>query len=294
MTDSDVRPGRSVEVNIATWNGVIANEAADRVATEEPLEIRLSSAGVQQSLALTMRTPGNDFELAAGFLFNEGIVSTREDILNISYCLDREPGIEQRYNIVNVEMRSEGLPDIARFERHFMTYGGCGICGRESLDALSLRGLTPMNDLVRVSIETLYALPDRMRAAQKIFERTGGLHATALFDERGTLISLREDVGRHNAFDKVVGEALLAGRLPLTSCVALVSGRASYELAQKALSAGIPILASISAPSSLAIDLALRFNVTLVGFLRERRANIYSGSERVVVSAPPPLREFER
>jgi len=282
VIDSSTRPGRSVEVILTTLGDGITTKRHDRVAVEEPLEIRLVAGRERRSLVLTMRTPGNDFELAAGFLFNEGIITSRDAIAGISYCLDAEVGVEQQYNIVNVELRSGALPDVRAHERLFTGYGACGICGRESLDALETRGLRAVDDSTTLASETLYALSDRMRAAQPVFDRTGGLHATALFDASGELLLLREDIGRHNAFDKAVGEAFLAEKLPLRGRIALVSGRASFELVQKAVAAGIPILASISAPSSLAIDLARRFDVTLVGFLRDRRANVYSAEHRIL------------
>lgn len=281
MIDSSPRPGRSAEVTLTTLGGGTVAKRHDLVAVEEPFEIRLVAGRQRRSLALTMRTPGHDFELAAGFLFNEGIVLSRDAIAGISYCLDGDIGAEQRYNIVNVELRSDRLPDLRAHERLFTGYGACGICGRESLDALQARGLRKLDDAASVAAETLFALADRMRAAQPVFDRTGGLHATALFDLSGALLLLREDVGRHNAFDKVVGEAFLANTLPLRGRIALVSGRASFELVQKAIAAQIPILASISAPSSLAIDLARRFGLTLIGFLRDRRANIYTAEHRI-------------
>ncbi len=281
MIESSTRPGRSAEVVVTGLGEGGAAKRYDRVAVEEPLEIRLVAGGERRSVVLTMRTPGNDFELAAGFLFNEGIVTSRDAIAGISYCLDSEVAVEQHYNIVNVELRASTLPDLRAHERLFTGYGACGICGRESLDALEARGLQAIDDTTTIAEETLYALSDRMRAAQTVFERTGGLHATALFDAAGELLLLREDIGRHNALDKVVGHALLSEKLPLRGRLALVSGRASFELVQKAVAAGIPFLASISAPSSLAIDLARRFNVTLVGFLRDRRANVYSAEHRI-------------
>ncbi len=281
MNEFSTRPGRSADVTTAAIDGVLRTQRDDRVAVEEPLEIRLLAGGERRSLALTMRTPGHDFELAAGFLFNEGIVKSREEIVGISYCLDDDIEQDQYYNIVNVELRARSLPDLSAHTRLFTGYGACGICGRESIDALEARGLDRIDDTTTIATETLYALPDRMRAAQPIFERTGGLHATALFDASGELLVLREDIGRHNALDKVIGEAFLAGKLPLKGCIALVSGRASFELVQKAIAARIPMLASISAPSSLAVDLGRRFGITLIGFLRGSRANIYSAEERV-------------
>ena len=281
MTESSTRPGRSAEVTTVTIEEGIFRQHIDRVAVEEPLEIRLLAGKERRSLVLTIRTPGHDFELAAGFLFNEGIVRSRDEIVGISYCLDADIDQAQHYNIVNVELRARSLPDLSAYTRLFSAYGACGICGRESIEALEARGLDSIDDSTTIAPDLLYGMPDRMRAAQPIFERTGGLHATALFNAAGELLVLREDIGRHNAFDKVVGEAFLADRLPLKGRIALVSGRASFELVQKAIAAQIPILASISAPSSLAVDLSRRFGITLVGFLRGHRANVYAAEERV-------------
>ena len=281
MTEFSTRPGRSTDVTTVTIDEGISRQHIDRVAVEEPLEIRLLAGTGRRSLVLTMRTPGHDFELAAGFLFNEGIVKSRDEILGISYCLDADIEQTQQYNIVNVQLRAPSLPDLSAYARLFSGYGACGICGRESIDALEARGLDIIDDSTTVAPDILYELPERMRAAQPIFERTGGLHATALFNASGELLVLREDIGRHNAFDKIVGEAFLSDKLPLKGRIALVSGRASFELVQKAIAAQIPIIASISAPSSLAVDLGRRFGITLVGFLRGRRANVYAAEERV-------------
>ena len=276
------RAGRTSEVDILTLDGASAKSKHDTVVTEEPLEIRLVARGVTRTLAITMRTPGNDFELAAGFVYNEGVVRRRGEIAGINYCLD--PGVEpeQRYNIVNVELSSATLPDLDRLERHFTTSSACGVCGRAQLDSLRELGIAPLDDDVRVDAATLYALPDRMREAQRVFESTGGLHAAALFDESGAVKAVREDVGRHNAVDKLVGWGLLEGRLPFARTILMVSGRAGYEILQKSAVARIPIVCSVSAPSSLAIDLAREFNVTLAGFLRGERANLYAGTERIV------------
>ncbi len=281
MNESATRPGRSADVTTVTIDEGVFRQQVDRVAVEEPLEIRLLAGKERRSLVLTMRTPGHDFELAAGFLFNEGIVRSRDEIVGISYCLDAEIDQTQQYNIVNVELRARSLPDLSAYTRLFSGYGACGICGRESIEALEARGLDSIDDSTTIAPDLLFGMPDRMRAAQPIFERTGGLHATALFNAAGELLVLREDIGRHNAFDKIVGEAFLADRLPLKGRIALVSGRASFELVQKAIAAQIPILASISAPSSLAVDLSRRFGITLVGFLRGHRANVYAAEERV-------------
>lgn len=257
-----------------------AQPHGDELASEEPLEIRLLATGQRRTLAVTLRTPGQDFELAAGFLLAEGVISGRDEIRRIAYCTD--PGEAQQYNIVNVELRGESLPDLERLERHFYTTSACGVCGKAGLEQLKLRGQCPLADASRIRAEVLPRLPQKLRRAQGLFERTGGLHAAALFDLEGNLLALREDVGRHNALDKLIGWALLEGKLPLEEKVVLVSGRASYELCQKVLAARGPILAAISAPSSLAVELARQFNLTLVGFLRES-FNIYSAPERILL-----------
>jgi FdhD protein len=262
-------------------DGSFRSRKHDAVVTEEPLELRLAAGGVTRTLAVTMRTPGSDFELAAGFLYDEGIVRSRDEIAGISYCIDPAVDADQRYNIVSAELQRAALPDPARFERHFTTTSSCGVCGRAQLDSLRELGAEPVADDVRVPAGVLYALPDRMRGAQRIFAATGGLHAAALFDERGEPLAVREDVGRHNALDKLVGWGALNDRLPFSRTILMVSGRASYEILQKAVMARIPIVCSVSAPSSLAVALAREFAVTLVGFLRGTRANVYAGGERI-------------
>jgi FdhD protein len=268
-------------VRVVRISGNQSRGAFDTVVTEEPLEIRLVAGGVTQTLAVTMRTPGNDFELATGFALSEGIIRSQSEVATVSYCIDPAVDPEQRYNIVNLELRRSELPDLARFERHFTMNSSCGVCGRASLQALHELGVEPVADDVRVSAATIYSLPDRMREAQRIFESTGGLHAAALFDRSGAAIAVREDVGRHNALDKLVGWSLMNGRLPLRGAVLFVSGRASYEILQKAAVARIPIVCAVSAPSSLAVDLARDFNITLLSFVRGTRANIYSAAERI-------------
>ena len=255
----------------------------DALATEEPMETRLIAAGQRHTIAVTMRTPGSDFELSAGFLYGEGIVATREEIRAITYCLDDGVDAEQRYNIVNVELPAGVNPDLRMLERHFYTNSSCGVCGKASLEALEIRGCPVVAPGPVVTPEVIYALPDQLRRAQRLFEATGGLHAAALFDAAGDLVTLREDVGRHNAIDKLVGWALLQDRLPLTDHIVMVSGRSSFEILQKCVAAGVPIVCAVSAPSSLAVDVARRFGVTLVGFLRGRRFNIYAGEERISV-----------
>jgi FdhD protein len=285
MNDAlDTRPGASVEYRILAYDGANASATKryDRVTTEEPLEIRLRAGDERRTIAITMRTPGNEFELAAGFLHNEGILSSVEALRGISFCVDRDVDPSQQYNIVNVDLALPRLPPIERMERHFTTTSACGVCGKANLEQLELRGFTPLAGDFTIDAATLVALPERLRAQQNVFEKTGGLHAAALFDEHGTLLAVREDVGRHNALDKLIGWAFLgARRLPLSRAMVLVSGRTSFELVQKSLAAGIPVIASVSAPSSLAVDLARRFNITLAGFLRGPRFNIYSGETRI-------------
>jgi FdhD protein len=281
LVPPDARPGRTVETALVRYDRSHGSLTHDRVVTEEPLELRLVTAERTQTLAVTMRTPGNDFELAAGFVSSERIVRSRDEIGSVSYCIDPAIDPEQRYNIVNVELRSTELPDLARFERHFAINSSCGVCGRASLETLVQLGVEKLRDSVRVPISRIYELPDRMRQAQRIFEATGGLHAAALFERSGNALAVREDVGRHNAVDKLVGWALLEGRT-LAGHVLFVSGRASYEILQKAAVARIPIVCAVSAPSSLAIDLARAFDITLIGFVRGTQANVYSGQGRIL------------
>jgi FdhD protein len=274
------RPGLTTPVAVLALEREHRRELIDDLATEEPLEIRVSAGGQTRSLAITMRTPGNDFELAAGFLFSEGVISARDDIVGIAYCVDPSIDAEQRYNIVTVELAG-GMPALERLERHFTINSSCGVCGKASIEALHVRA-QPITDQLQVSYDFVAELPDKMRSAQRIFAATGGLHASALFDKRGNLLALREDVGRHNALDKIVGWALLNDRLPLRECVLLVSGRASYELLQKSVTAGIPIVCAVSAPSSLAAETARAFNVTLCGFVRGSKCNVYSAPGRII------------
>ena len=247
------------------------------MATEEPLELRLVAGSEHRNVAVTMRTPGADFELAAGFLYGEGILKSRGDLLRISYCTDAE----QRYNTVNVALRGGELPDTARLERHFTVTSACGVCGKASLESLELQACALPDPRFTVAPDVITSLPDKLRAAQGLFDATGGLHAAALFTREGELLALREDVGRHNALDKLVGWALLENLLPLQDHILLLSGRASFELLQKALMAGIPVVCAVSAPSSLAVSVAKNFNLTLLGFLRGERFNIYSGEARI-------------
>jgi FdhD protein len=280
-TGDRLRRGSKTKVRVRVVEDGRARVRPDSLATEEPMEMRLVSGGTRQTVAVTMRTPGADFELAAGFLYGEGIVSSPEDIEKISYCVDADA--DQRYNIVNVELRGGRDYDPRFLERHFYTTSACGVCGKASLEQLELRGCPVIPPGPEVAPEVIYSLPEKLREAQGLFEATGGLHAAALFDAEGELVALREDVGRHNATDKLVGWALLEGRLPLRDHIVMVSGRSSFEILQKCLAAGVPIVCAISAPSSLAVDVARRFDMTLVGFLRGNRFNVYSAPERVRV-----------
>ena len=248
----------------------------DSLVAEEPLEIRVGG----RPLAVTMRTPGHDFELATGFLVSEGLISGAADVVRIRYC----PGPDvQAFNVLDVTLAPGVAPPPERAVRPFVTTSSCGLCGKAGIETVRIRSRHDVAaDPLAVPAAVLCELPDRLRAAQPVFERTGGLHAAGLFDATGELVCLREDVGRHNAFDKVIGWAALAGRLPLRSHVILASGRASFELTQKTLAAGIPVLASVSAPSSLAVELAATSGMTLVGFLRGRTMNVYAGDHRVV------------
>ena len=275
------RPGVMSSMQVVRVREGRARETIDDVATEEPLEIRIIAAGRTTSVAVTMRTPGNDFELAAGFLFSEGIIASRDAVRTITYCVDPHIDVQQQYNIVNVALDLPALPNLERLERHFTINSSCGVCGKASIDALTTRA-DPLGDQMRIPLRTIEHLPASMQKAQRVFASTGGLHACALFDADGKLLALREDVGRHNAFDKIVGWALLENRIPLERHIALVSGRASFELVQKAVLARIPIVCAVSAPSSLAVEVATEFGLTLVGFVREARANVYAGRQRIV------------
>jgi FdhD protein len=278
--------GRTARVRVTRVNVEDAgmSERADLLAAEEPLGIRVDG----QAVSLTMRTPGDDIDLAAGFLLSEGIVATAADIVSIRLCDGQRCGHDHGAgdttgNIVDVALRP-GLAARAGLRRAFLTSSACGVCGKTSVDDLHVPGRFDLSsDQVTVSARVLAGLPDKLRDAQRIFERTGGLHAAGLFSAAGELLAVREDVGRHNAVDKVIGWALQAGLLPLTGTILLVSGRASFELVQKAVLAGLPVLAAVSAPSSLAVRLAADAGLTLVGFLRGRSMNVYAGVERISV-----------
>ena len=245
----------------------------DTLVVEEPLEIRLAG----RPLSVTMRTPGDDFDLVSGFLHGEGVVRAADDIVSMRYCADTDT-----LNVIDVALAEGVEPPEVSVERSFYMTSACGVCGKTSIDAIRQRTSYDVRaDTVRLDPEVLARLPETLREAQRVFDRTGGLHAAGLFDAEGALLAMREDVGRHNAVDKVVGWALKDKRVPLTGHVLLVSGRASFELTQKALLAGIPVLAAVSAPSSLAADLADEAGMTLVGFLRGPSMNVYTGAERL-------------
>lgn len=245
----------------------------DTLVVEEPLEIRIAG----RPLSVTMRTPGDDFDLITGFLHGEGVVRAAGDIAAMRYCADTDT-----LNVVDVTLAEGVEPPGVSVERSFYTTSACGVCGKTSIDTIRQRSAYDIGaDTTRLPPKVLTRLPDTLRKAQRVFERTGGLHAAGLFDASGTLLTLREDIGRHNAVDKVVGWALKEGRVPLTGHVLLVSGRASFELTQKALLAGVPALAAVSAPSSLAVDLAEEAGMTLVGFLRGSSMNVYAGAGRL-------------
>ena len=274
-----------VEVPVERVGGDGDRPATDVLAVEEPLEIRVgfeSAAGpVRRTVSITMRTPGDDAELAAGFLFTEGIVRDAAELHAIRHC-GRPEGAQADPNVIRVDLRPGTTVDLRRLERHFYTTSSCGVCGKTSIDAIaavSAFALAPGEP--RVDPALVHDLPRRLREAQAVFARTGGLHAAGLFDAAGAPRAVREDVGRHNAVDKVVGAELLAGRIPARDALLMVSGRASFELVQKAVMAGIPVLAAVGAPSSLAVDLARTAGMTLLGFVRDGRFNVYSDVGRI-------------
>lgn len=278
--------GSILAVDISKVSGNQQHSQRDSVAVEEPLEIRLGyttpDGRAARSISVTMRTPGNDKELATGFLFTESIIRRATDIAAIELCGPPAPDSGDQ-NVVRVELGPDVSVDFGRLQRHFYTSSSCGVCGKTSLDALRVIGVEPMhdNDLM-FATHALTSVPGKLRALQNTFDETGGLHAAAAFNTDGEIVVTMEDVGRHNAVDKVVGSLLLDNRLPASELGLIVSGRASFELMQKALVAGIPVLAAVSAPSSLAVQLACEFGATLVGFLRGETFNIYSGGQRIV------------
>jgi FdhD protein len=291
-------PRRSVQLTQVTeWDDGQVRAVEDYLAAEEPLEIRIGEI----PLTVTMRTPGHDAELAAGFVWTEGLVESPDQIGAIHEAIyeseggangDGEtagaaspPNASARKNLVRIELRS-GAFDPSRLQRNFFAASSCGICGKASIEAVRRRGLRPIQPGFRIAPDLLCQLPDRLREGQPVFGRTGGLHAAALFDAGGNLLVLREDIGRHNAVDKIVGWAIAEKLLPLTSHVLMVSGRGGFEIVQKALAAGVPVVASVSAPSSLAVKLARELSLTLVGFLRGSRFVVYSGAERCLAASP--------
>ncbi len=276
-----MKDNRVENIQVHKINAGKLTETADKVAVEEPLLIQLeystASGQMLKDIAVTMRTPGNDDELAVGFLFTEGIIKSAEDISEIKNAHADENGIQ-------VILKENILPVLGNASRNFYTTSSCGICGKASIDAIqtvSQYAAIKNNSLIPAA--TFYSLQNELKKQQKIFEDTGGIHASALFDAGGKFMMLREDVGRHNALDKIIGAAMLNKQLPLYNCILLLSGRASFELVQKAVMAGIKIIASVGAPSSLAVEMATENDVTLVGFLKADRFNIYSGKERITV-----------
>ena len=273
--------GRKISTTgVTEWSEGKSRLTDDYLAAEEPLEIRVG----ERAISVTMRTPGNDIELAAGFLFTEGLITGREQIASIR--AGQEENASENGNRVYVELTEGVALDSGASQRNFYTTSSCGVCGKASLEAIRVRGIKRLSTGHAVDPELLCLLPDKLREGQAIFGRTGGLHAAALFTLSGELLVLREDIGRHNAVDKVIGWALAKGMIPLQNSILMVSGRGGFEIIQKALVAGIPVVASVSAPSDLAVKLAREFGMTLVGFLRGRRFVIYSGPQRISTKAP--------
>ena len=267
---------------ITRWEATEPTQIEDELVVEEPLEIRVG----QQSLIVVMRTPGHDFELAAGFLYTESLITSGDDIEIIAYC-DEEPsetqasGLSSLQNIVNVRLARElDLDAESGWQRNFHANASCGLCGKMTIESVRQQ-VPPLDSRFHVNQEVFYKLNDRLRKAQSVFERTGGLHAAGLFDEKGELLIIREDIGRHNAVDKVIGHALLSDLVPLEQYILMVSGRASFEIVQKALFARIPVIVAVSAASTLAVDLAKEGNLTLIGFMRGQSMAVYSCPERV-------------
>ena len=272
---------RVENIQIHKINSGAINETIDKVAVEEPLQIQIeystATGKLMKDIAVTMRTPGNDVELAAGFLFTEGIIKSNEDISEIKHAHADE-------NIILIILKGNIIPALGNAARNFYTTSSCGICGKASIDAINTvsQFVTVKNNSC-IKPNVFYTLQNELKKQQKVFEDTGGIHASALFNSKGKFIMLREDVGRHNALDKIIGAALFKNQLPLNNSILLLSGRASFELIQKAVMAGIKIVASVGAPSSLAVEMASENNVTLIGFLKEDRFNIYSGKQRITL-----------
>ena len=258
--------------------------ASDLVVIEEPLEIRIGYGEpdnrVQFTLSVTMRTPGNDEELCLGFLFSEGIIQSKEDVMSIKYCGNQDIA-EERNNVMRVELLPAIKFDSAQFSRNFYTASSCGVCGKASIESLAIICKTLSHNNFKINGPILFELPNKLQMGQTIFEHTGGLHASGFFDEDGNIVMLREDVGRHNALDKLIGAFLLQGMIPLSEGILILSGRVSFDLVQKTIRAGIPIMAAVGAPSSLAVNVAKSYGVTLIGFLKADKYNIYSEQQRV-------------
>jgi FdhD protein len=273
---ADSQPRAAVAAPVVEWRDGECRPLEDHVAGEEPLEIRVNGVPV----SVTMRTPGHDEELAAGFLYTEGLIKGPAELAHV-----RPASRSSRCNVIEALLAAGAPFDPSGLQRHFFASSSCGICGKATIAAIRRQLLPPAGGAMRLTADVLCGMPGALHAAQEVFARTGGLHAAALFNEEGTLLAVREDVGRHNAVDKLVGWALVEGRLPLAGSVLLVSGRGGFEIVQKAVAAGVPIVACISAPSSLAVQLAREMHVTLVGFLRGRRFLVYSGNDRIVAAA---------
>jgi FdhD protein len=273
----------ALEINITKVNGQIAETAVDMVATEEPLEIRLNyntaSGRTTKSISVTMRTPGNDEELATGFLYTEGIIQSAGEVMEI-----KKTGKKSEH-VIYVALQDSIVPDVSKLERNFYTTSSCGVCGKSSIEAVRMAcNILDTKDQIKLTPALLYSLPDILRKHQDVFEDTGGIHACAMFDLSGKLLIVREDAGRHNALDKLIGAALNTSLIPLNNHILLLSGRASFELIQKAAMAGIKIIASVGAPSSLAVQMADEWGMTLIGFLRANRFNIYTGAQRIKIA----------
>jgi FdhD protein len=273
---------RNIQITqVREWQGGTATTKTDYLAAEEPLEIRIGDAPV----SVTMRTPGHDRELAAGFLFTEGLLASREDLVSLETAATDDASASDApsatNNAVVATLAAGSAPDLERLRRHFFASSSCGVCGKATIDAVRSRTLVAPNAAFRLRAGVLTRLPEALRESQSVFDRTGGLHGAAIFDPDGALLVAREDIGRHNAVDKVLGWAFLEGRVPLSNVVLLVSGRGGFEIVQKAVAAGVPVVACVSAPSSLAVQLAREMRQTLVGFLRGERFVVYSGEERI-------------
>lgn len=276
-----MKNGPVEDISIQKINGVNMTEALDKVAVEEPLEIQLEystpNGRMLKNIAVTMRTPGNDKELAAGFLFTEGVIKNKESIREI-----RQPKGDE--NTVLVTLKENIQPVLSNVARNFYSTSSCGVCGKASIEAIRIiSAYAESKDNISINSFLLYSLQDHLKKQQQVFEETGGIHASALFDLNGNFIMLREDVGRHNALDKIIGAALMHDQLPLSNCILFLSGRASFELLQKATMAGIKVIAAVGAPSSLAVEMAKEQGITLIGFLKSNKFNIYSGEQRIIL-----------